>query len=304
MNRLLLLVDNRDYIRTNCYQRQLAATLEKCFEVTMVSAREMRLLPWLFVQRFDKVLSVLRLRTLDAMLPTVSRLLRGRPVYIYEQDVWQAFIDDSPWRGAYQRIAAQLNVAKFLVTSQWWTDQVAAQDLPVRFVRMGMLPELCDAGSDWSDRPIRMGFQGTLHPHRRAFYKELNGLGLNVDVLPSQSYERYLENLHRMRIYIHTEAAPWTVNGVPVPRNALWIKETEVAARGTFAIRDHEDEAAAYGINELPAIRTFHSVGEIPDIVASIEAMPPRERRDCMIASAETMRGRDDWMTVVRAMEC
>jgi len=41
----------------------------------------------------------------------------------------------------------------------------------------------------------------------------------------------------------------------------------------------------------------------VGDIVAWIEAMDPQERRDRMVASAETMRRRDDWMTVVRAIE-
>jgi hypothetical protein len=303
MKRLLLLVDDRAYIRTNCYQRQLAATLERNYHVTMLAVREIKLLPWFPAGRFDRILSVLRLRTLDAILPAVARITGGHPVHVYEQDVWQAFMDDSPWRGAYQRIAAGLNVASFLCTSKWWTNFVTARGLPVKFVRMGMLPELCNEGPDWDDRPIHTGFQGTIHSHRKAFYDELERLGVHVEVLKSQPYERYLENLHRMRIYIHTEAAPWKVDGEWLPRNALWIKETEVAARGTFSIRDHEDEAEAYGISELPTVLTFREVGEVPGLIARVEALPPKARRDMMVAAAETMRRRDDWMTVVRALE-
>ncbi len=303
MRKLLLLVDDRKYIRSNCYQHQLAATLERNFEVTMIAARELKLLPWLPLTRYHRILSVLRLRTLDAILPRMARLLRGRPLYIYEQDVWQAFMDDSPWRGAYARIANTLNVASFLVTSRWWSRFVEDRGLPVKFVRMGMLPEMCDPGPDWNDRNVRLGFQGTLHPHRRDFYAELEHLGIRVEIFGSAPYARYLERLQCMRIYIHTERAPWMIENTLTPRNALWIKETEVAARGTFVMRDHVDESEAYTISELPTVRTFRDVSEVPGLVAEIEAMDPKERRDRMIVSAETMRRRNDWMTVVNALE-
>jgi hypothetical protein len=106
-----------------------------------------------------------------------------------------------------------------------------------------------------------------------------------------------------MRIYVHTEDAPWCVDGRMLRRNALWIKETEVAARGTFVVRDAEEESEAYDIAELPTVVPFPSREAVAEIVAWIEAMNPRERRDRMVASAETMRRRDDWMTVVQAIE-
>jgi hypothetical protein len=252
---------------------------------------------------YDRVLSVLRLRTLVRMAGSLARLLGDRALYVYDQDVWQAFMDDSPYKGAYRQLAEQLSIAAFLVTSRWWHDFVVARGLPAKFVRMGMLPEYCDAGPAWEDRPIRLGFQGRLHPHRRAFYAQLAKAGLEVETLPPAPYAAYLENLHRMRIYIHTEDVPWCVDGRMLRRNALWIKETEVAARGTFVLRDAEEESEAYGISELPTIMPFPSREAVPDIVARIEAMDPQERRDRMVASAETMRRRDDWMTVARAIE-
>jgi hypothetical protein len=303
MKSLLLLVDSRKYIRTNCYQHQLARTLAKNFDVRMMSMREVRWLPLARPPRYDYILSVLRLRTLVESLDPISRLLGDAPLHIYDQDPWQGFMDDSPYRGAYSKIVSRLNVSGFLLTSMWWRDLVASRGLPAKFVRMGVIPEYCDAGPDWEARPIRVGFQGTLHSHRRVFYDRLNELGLKVDVLRSTPYEGYLSNLHRMRVYVHTEDAPWTVDGKLMPRNALWIKETEVAARGTFAIRDYEEEAEAYGISELPTVMPYRRVEDVPEIVAQIEAMRPSERRDRMVASAEAMRRRDDWTTVVRAIQ-
>ncbi|MFZ4808753.1 MAG: hypothetical protein ACOYLQ_15975 [Hyphomicrobiaceae bacterium] len=299
----MLLVDSREYIHSNCYQKQLKATLELHYDVRMVSLRDIRWLPWTNGGRYDLVLSVLKLRTLDMHLERIASYLAGRRLYIYEQDPWQAFMDSSPYRGAYQRIAARLDVAAFLLTSSWWRSYVTELGLPAKFVRMGMLPVYCDPGPDWDAREIRLGFQGTLHPHRKDFYAAVELKGLRTEVLPPTAYDDYLKNLHRMRFFIHTEDAPWTVDGRAIPRNALWIKETEVAARGTFAIRDHEEESAAYGIAELPTVRTFKNLEEIPDIVAGIESLSPSVRRDMMVSSAETMRRRDDWMTVVRALE-
>ncbi|HZT24503.1 MAG TPA: hypothetical protein VFA57_02255 [Pseudolabrys sp.] len=300
---LLLLVDSRSYIRSNCYQSQLATTLKRNFRIRMMSLRELRYAPLANPRAYDVVLSVLKLRSLLAKLDLLKRFLRDRAIHVYEQDIWQAYMDDSPQRGSYEAIARTLNLKKLLLTSRWWTQFAREKGLPAVFVRMGMLPELCDAGPDWESRPIKVGFQGTLHPHRKKFFGELRSRGLDVTVLPSGSYAAYLQNLHAMGVFLHTEDAPWRVNGTLLPRNALWIKETEVAARGTFAIRDHEDEAEAYEISELPTIMTFRSVSEVPDLVARIEAMFPAERRERMVASAEAMRQRNDWMTVVRELQ-
>lgn len=302
MKRLLVLVDSRRYIRDNCYQSQLMVTLQSNFEVRMLSVREIKFLPIVNVKSYDAVLSVLRMRTLVGLLEPLSRLLKDEPLHVYDQDPWQAYMDASPYRGAYQKLAQKLNLSAILLTTRWWTEFVSAKGLPAKFVRMGMLPDYCNAGPTWERRDIALGFQGTLHPHRKTFYEQLATLGLSVTVLPSASYENYLEVLHRMRIYVHTEDSHWTVEGKSIPRNALWIKETEVAARGTFAIRDYETEAEAYDIGELPTIFPYRTIEEVPEIVATIESMDPTERQDRMRESAETMHRRNDWMTVVRAI--
>jgi hypothetical protein len=301
--RLLLLFDSRAYARSNCYIGQLCETLAAHYRVRMLSLREIRYLPLVRPGSYDRVLSLLRLRTLHANLPRIRKVLGGAPMFVYDQDVWQSFMDGSPWKGAYGHILSELNVESFLVTSRWWRDFVAAKGLPVRFVRMGMLPRYCDPGPDWDARPSEVAFQGTVHPHRRAFFDELARLGLEVELFPSAPYQAFLANLHAMRVFVHTEDQPWQVDGVSLRRNALWIKETEAAARGTFSIRDHEDEADAYGIAELPTILTYREVREVPGIVASLRGMPARERRDRMVAAAEAMKRRDDWTTVVDAIE-
>lgn len=300
---LLMLVDSRNYIRENCYQSQLAEVLESVYDVRMISMKEIKYLPWARPKSYDRVLSVLKLRTLDDNLDIVARFLKDTPLYIYEQDVWQAYMDDSPWKGAYDRILKKLNVVTFMLTTQWWTDFVKARGIPAKFVKMGMLQRYCDAGKKWEDRKYKVAFQGTLHPHRKKFFDELAGLGVEVEFLKSRPYGDFLETLHDIRIYIHTEDAPWCVDGQVIPRNALWIKDTEAAARGAFAIRDHEDEAYSYGIQDLPTIFTYKSVSDVPKIIAEIENMDAAERNGRMAQSARKMYERNDWMSVVKAME-
>jgi len=87
MRRLLLLVDSRSYIRSNCYQHQLAETLARCYRVRMISAREIRFAPLVRLAAYDRVLSVLRLRTLVRLAGSLARMLGDRVLYVYEHEV-------------------------------------------------------------------------------------------------------------------------------------------------------------------------------------------------------------------------
>lgn len=301
---LLMLVDSEEYIRGNCYQGQLAEKLEEHFQVKMMSLRWIKLnLPFsLRPGRFDHVLSVLRLRTLADNLDVVERFVRDTPLYVYEQDAWQAFMDDSPWKGSYQKIQDKLNVKSFLVTSKWWRDFVRARGIRAEFVRMGMLPRYCDAGPLWAQRDISLGFQGTVHPHRKVLFDYLSAHNHPVTVLPSRPYQEFLQTIQKMRIYIHTEDDPWRVDGQMLPRNALWIKDTEAAARGTFAIRNWDEDAESYNIGELPTIFTYKDIKNVPALIEQIGSMPEDEKNRRMKESADRMRERDDWMTVINTI--
>lgn len=297
--KLLLLVDSVSYTRENCYQHQLLETLQTEFSVTILPLRQIVWNPFVSTRKFYLVLSVLKQRTLASNLDAVSKMLDGRPLSIYDQDPWQAYIDDSPTRGCYAEFQQKLNISALMLTTKWWSDYCTERGLPTRFVRMGMLPRYCDSGPIWEQRPIELGFQGTLHPHRKLFFDELASMGLMVTVLGSGSYTQYLETLHGIRIYIHTEDAPWLVDGKYIPRNSLWIKDVEVAARGCFAIRNWDEDCAAYGVDELPTISAFHKPSEVLQIVESIQAMPVDERQRLIEGTVETIRKRNDWRTVV-----
>ena len=301
--KLLFLVDSVDYIRENCYQHQLLETLQTEFDVSMCPLREIRWNPFLNVAKYGLVLSALKQRILARHLDAVSRLMKGRPLAIYDQDPWQAYIDDSPTRGCYVEFQKKLNISALMMTSKWWADFCAGRDLPTRFVRMGILPRYCDPGPAWADRTIALGFQGTLHPHRKAFFNELAGMGLQVTVFGSGGYDAYLETLHKIRIYIHTEDAPWLVEGRMIPRNSLWIKDVEVAARGCFAIRNWDEDCAAYNIDEVPTISAFHKLADALQLVESIQFMSVDERQAMIKKAVATVKRRDDWRTVVNVLK-
>ncbi len=252
--------------------------------------------------RYDLVLSVLKQRTLFRYLNEISRFLRGQPLSIYDQDPWQAYIDGSPTQGCYGEFARQLNISSFMLTSKWWSNFCADRGLPTCFVRMGMLPRYCQKGPKWESREIDCGFQGTLHPHRKQFFDELSASGLPVTVLPSGDYSSYLSALHNIKIYIHTEDAPWQVAGKMLPRNSLWIKDVEVAARGCFAIRNWDEDFDAYDIESIPTIAAFRKVSEVKNIVEEIWSLPEIERQDRVNNAVQTILERDDWRSIISAL--
>jgi len=302
MKRMLLVVDSLRYIKKNCYQSQLYETLKKNFKVKVVDAQKIERGLDIDMRKFDVRLSVLRLRSLQRMIDPLDTFFKSSEIFIYDQDPWESYMDGSPFKGTYKLITDRLNVRSFLNTSKWWSDYIRQQGHPSTFVRMGMLPKLCKLGKPWEKRRIHLGFQGSLHEHRKVFFDALEAEGCEVTYLPSAPYKKFLKNLHDIRIYIHTEDAPWTVNGQTMPRNALWIKDTEAAARGCFSIRDHEDECHAYDTDELQTIFTYHDVSEVPGLIRKIENMSAEEKNQRMAHAVETMRKRDDWMTVVNAI--
>ena len=93
-------------------------------------------------------------------------------------------------------------------------------------------------------------------------------MNLEVTVMPSVGYPRFLQNLSDMKFFFHEEAGEqWTINGEPIVKNCVWIKEIEIAARGCFALRKFELEADAYHVKDIPAVITYSSIDEIPDLI-------------------------------------
>ena len=224
MERLLLLADSKRYLKQNCYQSQLLVTLQRNFKIKIVDARRIHRKRELNLEPFDHVLSVLKLRTLDVMLDALTRQMGPREISVYEQDPWEGFMDGSPYKGAYGRVNDVLNVKAFLNTSKWWSEYIKDKGLPSRFVRMGMLPEYCDVGKSTANRKIDLGFQGTIHSHRKIFFDRLGELGCQVTVSSSTPYGKFLKK-YRISGYISTQKMyprNWTVQ---------WFCETLCGSR-------------------------------------------------------------------------
>ena len=64
MKKMLLLADSLAYLKSNCYQSQLLATLKESYKIRLVSHKQILNYQIPVLENFDVILSVLRLRTL------------------------------------------------------------------------------------------------------------------------------------------------------------------------------------------------------------------------------------------------
>lgn len=296
-----VLVDSLEYARTNCYVHQLLLTLERECSIKIFTLAEI-MAGYMTNETPDRTLSLLKLRTLDRHLLSVKKCLGDQSLFVYEQDVWESFKDDSPYKGAYHRITNVLNVTSFLNTSKWWSDFVASRGLPSRFVTMWMLPEYCTTVPRWDTRKIDVGFCGRLHPHRQEFFEGLRGHGITVEIVPTTSYANYLTVLSQTKVFVHSESVDWTVDGEKFAANALWIKDVEAASRGCISVRDFEPEANNYGAEKIQSILTFEK-GNVAQAADAVKQSLTRANVELIHSSVEFIRSAPGWRTVIQAME-
>jgi hypothetical protein len=302
--KIALLIDSHEYIESNCYQHQLFRTLSRAAEIIPITIGDIS--TGARIPEADRVLSVLKQRTLYRTVDDVARALNGREVHVYDQDPWEAFKDDSPYKGAYSIFASRLNLRSILNTSKWWSDFVSLKGLPSQFVRMWMLPDYCTTGKRWSHRKVDVGFCGQLHPHRKEFFSSLEGHGIRVAQVPPTGYAGYLTTLSDMRVFVHSERVTWKVDGAVLPANALWIKDIEAAARGCFSVRDYEPEALNYEASQIEIVRTYDpKVGPIDAarVIKEIASMSESEATALVNRSVDFIRSARGWMTVLDALE-
>lgn len=293
------LVDDPRYAADNCFVHQLGRCMQQLPGVRTASLATFASLPVP-----DLVVSRLRQRTLDRVRGDIRRWCGRTPVVVYDQDPWYALADDSPGKGTYERIAADLNVLTFAVTTEAWADLMRQQGLPTKFVRMGMLPEYCENVVRWEDRPVKLGFIGSVYPRRRQLFDRLGELGVNVNVRAGNvlPYPGYLRALSDIGIFIHNEGSQVIACGKVMDyADALWVKDLEAVARGCFSIRNSGHGSAAY-YEGLKSALTFDSPDEVPGILARIDAMDPWERQAQLDADVEHLRQSNVWMATARTL--
>lgn len=294
---LHLIYEDEAQIHQNCFVSQLFETLKNRFRISLVSRKKLvdGISPY---QAGDLVFCLLKQRNWHKLTPFLARAVEHSGVFIYDQDPWEAYFSQASSPGAYRKLANFVNVRSFLVTSGWWAQHIAKRDkLPVKFVRMGMLPRLCNVGPAYEQRPIEIGFQGTLHPSRSAFFERMRRNGISVQFRESQPYADFLRSIQDFRIFLHSEALP---DGTPV--NGIWIKDIEASARGLFSIRNEDEDVESYALSEIPTIFTFRNENEIPTILDRISDMSASERNSRIFHAVNRIRDRDDWNTVVEAI--
>lgn len=290
--RLIHLIDSWEYVTTNCFQHQLLehlvpqATTGAFVPLSQVEGG---------IPEGDVILSTLKIRSLRRHRDVVSRVLGGRPLFVYDQDPWECFTDQATFPGAYRDIASVINVRSFINTSRWWSSYVRSQGFPSVFAPMWPLPSYCDEAPRWSQRPIRVGYKGSMHPHRMRSIEALGRMGIDVVVLPSGSYREWLDALSTMQFFVHDQAGdPWTISGRPIGKECAWAKDVEVAARGCFCLRVREAEAEAYHASSIPAMKAYVALDEVPGIIEGCLQDPEASDAESS-ASVRFIRSQRGW---------
>ncbi|NIZ00151.1 hypothetical protein [Thalassospira lucentensis] len=302
--KIILIYEDKKQINSDCFIKQLHIVLKDNFDLQYVSANDLINGEYNTPPHGVKMLSVLRLRSWRPLLPYLAKISETSELYMYDQDPWEAYHDNGACRGIYELLQSLIRVESFLVTSKWWCDHIANQtEATVKFVRMGAIPQNCDPGKPFTKRKHEIGFQGTVHPHRQKFFDELEKTsGLHTEILERVDFETFLKTVQEVGIYLYDDHASLTVQGEPTSFHGLWGKCLTVAGRGCFVIRNDDLSRAAYNIDEIPTVFPYKDRSEIPKLVEHIRRMPEEERWRRMNKAVEIIKNRQDWQTVVSAI--
>lgn len=292
--KLLWLIDNLDYIAGNCFQHQIQRTLEREFDITYASLNE--IIASQIDKKYDKIFCSIKARNVFKYVREIQCFLNGNEVIIYDQDPWEGFVDDGICTGHYHQSNAHLNVKSFFVTSKWWSDYVHEQvGVPTTFVKMGILPEYCQ-WKPWKERKTHLAFKGKMHAHRKVFFDELKLRNIDVTIDTSSSnYRDFLNYLSNCGIYVHSEERTFIVNGEKLDYNGIWIKEIEAASQGCFVLRNYEDEAKAYDVDEISTIIRFKTLDDIEGFLDIVATMTEKRLDRITKEAVEKIRLDDNW---------
>lgn len=248
------------------------------------------------------VLSRLTIRTFAKKMPVIKRAIQGSQIMVYDQDPWESFFVDSEYSGIYSFIWENLNVSTFLNISHWWRDRVLESGMRSRFVQIWTLPRYCREDIvPWADRQYGAVFCGTLYPRRKQFFDRLAALGVDVEILPpGKSFPDYLEMISRAKIAVRSEWVDWQIkSGDRIQRitspNALWKRDIETAACGTFSIRDHDPEGDLWKIQDIPSIRSYRTVEEAVDKIRDVLSMNDRDAESSINAGIHHIKNHKGW---------
>ena len=292
--KIIQLVDSLEYVHSNCFQHQLLDALRSKADVTQVTVAELHnsKVP----ANTSHVVSCLKMRTVHRSIGALNSYLSNCPLVMYEQDPWHGYMDGSPYNGIFALIGQQLNLSFVAVTTRWWAEYMEAHSVSARFVKMWMLPQYCDRGPPLIDRHIELGFIGSMHPHRRKLIDLLDDAGMPVNASGGYDYRGYLNALHRIKVYVHSEDCPFTIAGAPHNLNdGLWAREIEVGARGCISIRNWGVEHSSYVNDQVKNTFLYQRPEDVPGIIKTISQMDPIELQERINSTVEYIRDSDEW---------
>lgn len=285
------LVDDINYIETNCYQHQLQQAIKSVCEIRTATVVELSQT----LKNVDLVISCLKQRTVNRLSTQIRTFVNDTPIVFYDQDPWQAYMDNSCFKGTYDLIRWP-NLKAIAVTTKWWAEYITNEGLPGEFVKMGMLQRYCDSGPRIENRKNQVAFVGTLHPRRKRLFDELLANGVTVTTRPNNlSYAEYLTALHNIGIFIHNEDEPIVLNGkIENMGRGLWIKDVEAASRGCFSMRNNFDGAETY-CDQIKTISCFNDPIQACDMIKQILCMNIDIRADYQRQAVETIISQNSW---------
>ena len=305
MDKVLILADSRKYIRSNCFQLQLHESIKrhkKDFQIEYfyLNPKELQFFDMLKhrSKSFRFVLSTLRQRVLFNNISLITKIVGDTPLKVYDQDPWQNYIDNSLTNGCYALLQSNFRLSNIFVTSNYWANYISKVDkIPSIFVKMGMLPKLCQIGSTQVERGKSVEFKGSVHPHR---HEAFNIMGKNGQIIKINSeilkYPRYLKYLQNLAIFVHDESGDWICRGEKIPMGTgMWVKDIEVASQGCFSIRNFSEECKTYSVDNIPLIKFYNDPSEVKNIVDEIFSLSEKEFIQIQSSSVQYISANDNW---------
>lgn len=293
--RIAYIIDNIEYVSSNCFQHQLMEALSNRSELVAVTLNDLRFGAPVLADGF---ISCLRQRTLFAHAEAVGRWLCDAPLVVYDQDPWQAFMSDSPYAGAYDKIVSCINVKSFALTTRWWVDFLNDKGYRASFVRMWVLPKYCNINEPYLQRPHVAGFVGSVHPRRRELLDVIEGAGIGTKVTKTNtmSYAKFLKSISNLKCFVHNEDMLYKINdGSELNFNTgMWVKDIEAASQGCYSIRGKGEGSETY-LDGIETVMLYDDIKQVPDIIRHIEKMDPDERQRSIDRTVEKIRAMDVW---------
>lgn len=302
MRHIVDIVDSHEYANSNCFVHQLTKEIESVSDYLSESddlwVETMSLSEFLFRRpKADQYLSRLKQRTIRKNIKELSTLIGKTPIVIYDQDPWEAFRDDSPYKGTYKLILDNLNVKFFAITTKWWVDFLERRDIPSKFVKMGVLPEYCNVGKTITERSTLTGFIGSIHGYRQQLFDQLNILKCPVDVQKGGlSYNDYLDKLSNIGFFIHREDYSFFVDNQLVNLDTgLWVKDIEAISRGCFSIRNKGEDSETYLNNVQQSLLLYDNISDIPKLIEKVLHLKKDDIEQIRFESVQNIINENSW---------